>query len=184
MWPSFSLCAWRILKMRSCLRSPLAPGSSKVLAILVSSVMFFSFSSAMVMIHLHPVTQTYPFGVFGRFSKGGYSGKTKQHQAGGQGCSRQPAFVPRQNSPAPTELPAAPCLRSGRAHHSLFPGFWCWAGGTSAWPWRRAGKAYNDSAMFVKRQTHDQIACVSFPFLLSIGHSRFDPRSSKNEHKT
>ncbi len=34
--------------MRSCLRSPLAPGNSKDRAILVSSVIFFSFSSAMV----------------------------------------------------------------------------------------------------------------------------------------
>src|SRR5512135_168615 len=50
MCPSFSLCACRILKMRSCLRRPLAPGSSKDRAILVSSVMFFSFSSAMVII--------------------------------------------------------------------------------------------------------------------------------------
>src|ERR1700733_1374272 len=54
MCPSFSLCACKILKIRSCFRSPLAPGSSKVLAILVSSVMFFSFNSAMVMIHLNP----------------------------------------------------------------------------------------------------------------------------------
>src|SRR5438309_9616633 len=49
MCPSFSLCACRNLKIRSCLRMPLAPGSSSVRAILVSSVMFFSFSSAMVM---------------------------------------------------------------------------------------------------------------------------------------
>src|SRR5262249_34448190 len=48
MWPSFSLCACRILKMRSCLRMPLAPGRSSARAILVSSVMFFSFSSAIV----------------------------------------------------------------------------------------------------------------------------------------
>src|SRR5450755_1200352 len=48
MCPSFSLCACRILKMRSCLRSPLAPGSSRDRAILVSSVMFFSLSSAIV----------------------------------------------------------------------------------------------------------------------------------------
>src|ERR1035437_9611680 len=48
MCPSFSLCACRILKIRSCLRSPLAPGSSRDRAILVSSVIFFSFSSAMV----------------------------------------------------------------------------------------------------------------------------------------
>src|SRR5215813_5182209 len=52
MCPSFSLCACRILKIRSCLRSPLAPGSSRDRAILVSSVIFFSFSSAMVIIHL------------------------------------------------------------------------------------------------------------------------------------
>src|SRR5262249_55983246 len=50
MWPSFSLCAWRIFKIRSCLRMSLAPGRSSVRAILVSSVMFFSFSSAMVMV--------------------------------------------------------------------------------------------------------------------------------------
>src|SRR5207302_8439093 len=48
MWPSFSLCACRILKIRSCLRKPLAPGRSRVRAILVSSVMFFSLSSAIV----------------------------------------------------------------------------------------------------------------------------------------
>src|SRR5579859_646375 len=48
MCPSFSLCACRILKIRSCLRNPLAPGRSRVRAILVSSVMFFSFNSAIV----------------------------------------------------------------------------------------------------------------------------------------
>src|SRR5579863_2123360 len=34
--------------MRSCLRRPLAPGSSRFRAILVNSVMFFSFSSEIV----------------------------------------------------------------------------------------------------------------------------------------
>src|SRR5262245_29396449 len=38
--------------MRSCFRNPLAPGRSKDRAILVSSVMFFSLSSAMVIRHL------------------------------------------------------------------------------------------------------------------------------------
>src|SRR5271166_3066513 len=65
MWPSFSLWAWRILKIRSCLRSPLAPGRSKDRAILVSSVIFFSFNSAMVI--NSPAKG---------FSKGGYSEKT------------------------------------------------------------------------------------------------------------
>src|SRR5262245_27883681 len=50
MCPSFSLWACRILKMRSCLRMPLAPGRSRARAILVSSVMFFSFSSAIVIV--------------------------------------------------------------------------------------------------------------------------------------
>src|SRR5215831_10316747 len=49
MRPSFSLCARRILKIRSCLRMPLAPDRSSVRATFVSSVMFFSLSSAMVM---------------------------------------------------------------------------------------------------------------------------------------
>src|SRR5579864_6238517 len=52
MCPSFSLWACRILKMRSCLRRPLAPGRSRVRAILVSSVIFFSLSSAIVICHL------------------------------------------------------------------------------------------------------------------------------------
>src|SRR5450755_3303851 len=67
MCPSFSLCACRILKMRSCLRNPLAPGRSKDRAILVSSVMFFSFSSAMVIDSVHLRRD---------FSKEGHSGKT------------------------------------------------------------------------------------------------------------
>src|ERR1700722_20170158 len=48
MWPSFSLWAWRILKIRSCLRRPLAPGISRVRAMRLSSVIFFSFNSEMV----------------------------------------------------------------------------------------------------------------------------------------
>src|ERR1700689_5367716 len=67
MCPSFSLCACRILKMRSCLRSPLAPGSSNDRAILVSSVIFFSFSSAMVIF-----THVDCFSSGGIFSRDGF----------------------------------------------------------------------------------------------------------------
>src|SRR5579864_682483 len=81
MWPSFSLCACRILKMRSCLRIPLAPGRSKVLAILVSSVMFFSFNSAMVMIHLNPCTSAYSIVSTGDFQK---EGTQERQNTGGQ----------------------------------------------------------------------------------------------------
>src|SRR5580692_10115747 len=176
MCPSFSLCACRILKIRSCLRSPLAPGSSKVLAILVSSVMFFSFNSAMVMIcprkttQLNPCTKIDSLVASGDFQKEGIRGR-QQTPGRRTGLLKQPVVVPQQNSPAPTERPAAPRPRSGLAHHSSFPGFWCWAGGTSAWPWRRAGITYNDSATSVKRQTHDQSACLSYSFLISMGIS-------------
>src|SRR5438309_3985350 len=80
MWPSFSLCAWRILKIKSCLRRPLAPGKSSVRAILVSSVMFFSFSSAMVMV------------TYRDFQKGGLSWKrrTPRGHAAGLGSGSPP----------------------------------------------------------------------------------------------
>src|SRR5215470_15022034 len=48
--------------MRSCLRRPLAPGRSRVRAIFVSSVMFFSFSSAIVI---------FTYGIFFVIDKGG-----------------------------------------------------------------------------------------------------------------
>ena len=80
-------------------------------------------------------------------------------QEGGAGV-KQPAVVPRQNSLVPTKLLADPSQRSGPKRRSSFPGFWCWAGGTSAWPWRQADKAYTGSAESVKHQTHDQSACA------------------------
>src|SRR5579864_1744567 len=101
MWPSFSLCAWRILKIRSCLRRPLAPGRSRDRAILVSSVMFFSLSSAMVIDHLQ--------GIY----KGGYGWKNLQPEEESGAGVTQPAVAPQQNFPAPTERPAAPSQQSG-----------------------------------------------------------------------
>src|SRR6266496_428774 len=168
MWPSFSLCACRILKMRSCLRIPLAPGRSKVLAILVSSVMFFSFSSAMVMIHLNPCTSTYSLVSAGDFLRRGLRKDVTQRRGGKAGLVKQPAVEPRQRSLVPTVLPAAPSQRSDPERRSLFPGFWYWAGGTSAWPWRQADTAYNDSAESVKHQTHDQSACVHSPYFMIV----------------
>src|SRR5271165_1015722 len=169
MWPSFSLCAWRILKMRSCLRIPLAPGRSKVLAILVSSVMFFSFSSAMVMIHLNPCTRHYSLVATGDFQKEGDAGKTQIPPGRKAGLVKQPAVVPQQNSLVPTILLAAVSLRCGPARRSSFPGFGCSAGGISAWPWRQADRAYTGSAEFVKHQTRDQSACALFLLLYDCG---------------
>src|SRR5579871_78112 len=112
MWPSFSLCACRILKIKSCLRIPLAPGRSKVLAILVSSVMFFSFNSAMVMVHLNPCTRAIFGSVDGRFSKREETGRCNiTRQEGGAGLSSPPLclskvlwfrqnFLPRRASDA------------------------------------------------------------------------------------
>src|SRR5208337_605111 len=48
--PLFSVCARRIWKINSCLRMPLAPGMFNSLAILARSVMFFSLSSARLML--------------------------------------------------------------------------------------------------------------------------------------
>src|SRR5262249_40576962 len=159
MWPSFSLCACRILKMRSCLRIPLAPGRSKVLAILVSSVMFFSFNSAMVMVHLNPCTRTYSVVSTGDFQREGL--REMQIPPGRKaGLVKHLAVVPQQSSLVPTKLLAAGSLRCGPARRSLFPGFGCLADGISAWPWRQADRAYIDYAEFVKHQTHDQSACA------------------------
>src|SRR5579872_6160716 len=161
MWPSFSLCACRILKIKSCLRIPLAPGRSKVLAILVNSVMFFSFSSAMVMIHLNPCTRAYSVVSTGDFQKEGTQ-ERRDNNAGQEGRDwvKQPAVVLRQRSLVPTKLLAAPSQRFGPTRRSWFPGCGYWADGTSAWPWRQADTAYNGCVKSVKRQTHDQSACV------------------------
>src|SRR6266852_2475680 len=48
--PFFSVCARRIWKINSCLRMPLEPGMVKSLAIFARSVIFFSFSSARLML--------------------------------------------------------------------------------------------------------------------------------------
>src|SRR6202451_1117222 len=172
MWPSFSLCAWRILKIRSCLRSPLAPGKSKVLAILVSSVMFFSFNSAMVMYHLNPrspklVRLSAVVSVRGRFSKRRVT-QGRQHQAGRRGCFMQPAVVPQQSSLVPTKLLVAPSLQSVTKRRSSFPGFWYWADGTFAWPWRQADKAYTGFVASVKHQINDQSDCGYFSFFRNV----------------
>src|SRR5882757_9374796 len=50
MCPSFSLCACRILKIRSCLRRPLVPGISRPRASFPSSWIFFSFNSEIVIV--------------------------------------------------------------------------------------------------------------------------------------
>src|SRR5450755_2676280 len=84
--------------------------------------------------------------------------KDANYQAGRRGWVKQPAVVPQQNSLVPTKFLAAPRLRYGPTRRSLFPGFWCWADGTSAWPWRQADTAYTGSAGSVKHQTHDQSA--------------------------
>src|SRR2546430_17471364 len=101
MWPSFSLCAWRILKIKSCFRSPLAPGRSKDRAILVNSVIFFSLSSAMVIGHLR-----------GDFQRGVRYGKTYQAGQAGGGGIKEAARLPRTKGSGLQESIAGPSLRS------------------------------------------------------------------------
>src|SRR5581483_4910595 len=98
-----------------CLRSPLAQGSSKVLAILGSSVMFFSLSSAMVMV-------TYK----GMFKRGaGWDRFTPRGRAAG--LFSQPAGVAQKRSPVQAEPLFAPNPQSGPIRYSWFPGWGCWA---------------------------------------------------------
>src|ERR1700751_6091559 len=52
MCPSFSLCACRILKIRSCFRRPLVPAMSRPRASLLSSAILCSFNSEIVMFYL------------------------------------------------------------------------------------------------------------------------------------
>src|SRR5262249_27261883 len=67
---------------RSCLRRPLAPGRSKVRAIFVSSVIFFSLSSAMVMV------------TYKEFSRGVRSGRLPTARArGGAGSGSPPLWL-------------------------------------------------------------------------------------------
>src|SRR5271166_958602 len=159
MCPSFSLCACRILKMRSCLRSPLAPGSSKDRAILVSSVMFFSFSSAMVIFTY--VDDFLREGFVVPLSGDGIALPPCGHTAE---PLKQLAVVLRQSSRVRSGCHDAPHRRSCQKHRSWFPGCGCSAYEICVLPSRQAGKAYTGSAKYVERQKHDQNACRSFSF--------------------
>src|SRR5208282_4346124 len=159
MCPSFSLCACRILKMRSCLRSPLAPGSSNDRAILVSSVMFFSLSSAMVI-----------FTYVDCFLREGFSFPLRGWdcfaavRAHG-GAAKQLAVVLRQSSLVHSECHDVPHRRSCQKHCSWFPVCGCSAYETCALPLRQAGRAYTGSAKYVERQIRDQNAWSVFLLL-------------------
>src|SRR5438270_6559382 len=151
MCPSFSLCACRILKIKSCLRRPLAPGSSRERAMRVSSVMFFSFSSAMVMITYGSNLQRE---VKGNFEKSRFEiltkdpkswGKTPRRARGGR-LLKQPAAAARTLlllNPLPDQG-RWPCPHgSGRRSSSLVRG--CWACETYGWPWKQPGTEGNGS---------------------------------------
>src|SRR5208282_471687 len=147
MCPSFSLCACRILKMRSCLRSPLAPGSSKDRAILVSSVMFFSFSSAMVIF------------TYGVFSGGILSGWIALPPCGHTAeLLKQPAVVLRQSVRVRSGCHDVPHRRFCQTPDSWFPECGYSAYEICELPLRQAGKAYTGSAKYAERQIHDQSA--------------------------
>src|SRR5271170_2120367 len=157
MCPSFSLCACRILKMRSCLRSPLAPGSSNDRAILVSSVMFFSLSSAMVIFtcvdfHFSSGGILFYFYLSGDWISLPPCGHTAE-------LLKQLAVVLRQSSRVRSGCHDVPHRRFCQIHRSWFPECGCSAYEICALPSKPAGKAYTGSAKYVERQIHDQSAC-------------------------
>src|SRR5579862_7412496 len=150
MCPSFSLCACRILKIRSCLRSPLAPGSSKDRAILVNSVMFFSFSSAMVIGYLQRLDC-----IREGFSRGialPPCGHTAE-------LLKQLAVVLRQSFRVHSGCHDVPRLRSCQEPGSSSPEYGCSVYEIYALPSRQAGTPCNGCAEYEARQIHDQNAC-------------------------
>src|SRR5208282_414367 len=149
MCPSFSLCACRILKMRSCLRSPLAPGSSKDRAILVSSVIFFSLSSAMVI-----------FAYVDCFFREGFSRDWIALPPCGHTAEllKQLAVVLRQSSRVRSGCHDVPHRRFCQTPDSWFPECGYSAYEICELPLRQAGKAYTGSAKYAERQIHDQSA--------------------------
>src|ERR1039458_6639239 len=152
MCPSFSLCACKILKMRSCLRSPLAPGSSKDRAILVSSVIFFSFSSAMVIFTYVDFLReglSLPFGGWIALPPCGHTAE----------LLKQLAVVLRQSSRVRSGCHDVPHRRFCQKHRSWFPECGYSAYETCALPSRQAGKAYTGFAKYEARQIHDRSAC-------------------------
>src|SRR3954453_3571961 len=141
--------------MRSCLRRPEAPGRSSVRAMRVSSVMFFSFSSAMVM---------FTYGDF--LSKGGSEESRTARRAGGALRSElmQLASAPLRKFPAQTLLPGGSNPRSYSGRYSLSLGCAYSADGTFGLPWRQAGTAYTGYAWYVKLRKRDQNACLVLLF--------------------
>src|SRR6202521_648573 len=158
MWPSFSLWACRILKMRSCLRMPLAPGRSRARAILVSSVMFFSLSSAIVIFtygifwgwiswiflfrEVTPAIQEREF-----FHLGPVPRSRQPDWPGGDSGSSimQPDAVVRQLLAGIRQAPPRPrqpCPPEAE-RRSWCPECGLSAGETYAWPWRQPGTKDN-----------------------------------------
>src|SRR5262252_1215890 len=133
MCPSFSLCAWRILKMRSCLRRPLAPGRSSWRAILVSSVMFFSLNSEIVIV-------TYGDLLLRRDVMAGGARR--------RGALRQRAAGLRLRSPVPKSIRRVRLLQCDSALRSSCPECACWDDETSASLSTPVGKACNDCAAY------------------------------------
>src|SRR5271165_2872540 len=143
MWPSFSLWACRILKIRSCLRRPLAPGKSSCRAILVNSVMFFSLSSEIVIVTYGDLLQR------------------RDGRAGGapkRGALRQRAVELRLQSPVPESLLRDRLRQCDSALRWSCLECACSDGGTCGSPSRRVDRACNDYVAYGQLQKPVQTA--------------------------
>src|SRR5438477_11645070 len=167
MCPSFSLWACRILKIRSCLRSPLAPGSSRERAMRVSSVMFFSFSSAMVMITYGSLQREVIRKISRKLVKTCEGSWGKIRRAGARRrLLKQPAAAAR------TLLQLNPLLDRGRGPYqhgsgrrSWSPEHGCWVCETCEWPSKPPGKGGNGSGPYLRHHKSNQNAYIDFSFL-------------------
>src|SRR5438105_6680831 len=168
MCPSFSLWACRILKIRSCLRSPLAPGSSRERAMRVSSVMFFSFSSAMVMITYGSLQREVIRKISRKASETCEGSWGKIRRAGARRrLLKQPAAAAR------TLLQSNPLLGLGcwpdqhaSGRRSSSPEHECWACETCEWPSKPLDKGGNGSAPY--REHHKSNQSAWYKYFLSL----------------
>ena len=146
MWPSFSLCAWRILKMRSCLRRPLAPGRSSGASYFgkLGDVLFFEFRDG----HVH-LRRDMAEGQAGRIGRGTRRSATRLCSAPlslGSSLRFYHQVLAIGISDAMQHL-VGRILDTGVGHDE-----------TSALPWKPTGRACNGCAAYELLRIRDRTA--------------------------
>src|SRR5581483_10478538 len=103
----------------------------------------------------------------GNFQRGVRRDAARASGGRAEGEIRQPAAAPLLPAlPVHLQFPAAWIAQSVRGLHSLFPGCAYSADETFALPWMQAGRAYNDSAGYVKTRKSDRTVSRLISFVV------------------